>query len=167
MGGIHLKSAIFMTFHHLGGQSRKRSASSNLATFYALKRKSELVFWGPGPEKCEKAPKSCLFAPKRTFGPEVAFLRKSAFRGPKLILGDSGGIPPNLSKELLLFRAFSGFGRFRDAKITFSWKFSRFHVIFIKKWILCHFTTFRAASWKTPSDFATPLMVSITILLFP
>ena len=56
----------------------------------------------------------------RTFGPKVAFLRKSAFWGQKSILGDSGGISTNLSKEFLLFRAFSGFGRFRDAKFQFS-----------------------------------------------
>ena len=67
--------------------------------------------------KVRKAPQSRLCAPKRTFGPEVASLRESAFRGQKSISGDSGGISPNLSKELLLFRAFSGFGRFRDAEI--------------------------------------------------
>ena len=104
----------------------KRVYAHCLAIFYALKRKSKLVFWGPGPEKREKAPQSRLFAPKRTFGPEVAFLRKSAFRGQKSIFGDSGGISLNLSKELLLFRAFSGFGRFRDAKIQFLWKRLRF-----------------------------------------
>ena len=77
------------------------------------------MFWGPGPEKCEKAQKGCIFAPKHTFHPEVAFLRKSTFRSQKSILGDSGGISPNLSKEFLLFRVFPGFGRFRDAKIIF------------------------------------------------
>ncbi len=121
------------------------------------------MFWGPGAEKCEKAPRSRLFAPKRTFRAKVAFGWKSAFWAQKAIFGDSGGISPNLEWEFIWFGAFCGFWVFRDAEIDFSWKILHFHVNFIKKWILCLFTTFRAASRKTPSDFATPLMLFVEL----
>ena len=117
------------------------------------------MFWAPGAEKCEKAPQSRLFAPKRTFRAKVAFGRKSAFRAQKGILGDSGGISIYLTVYFIRVRAFCGFWDFRDAEMEFMWKYSRLHVIFMEKWILCLFTTFRAASRKTPSDFATPLML--------
>ena len=79
-----------------------------------------LCFEAPGRKSAKKAPKVTFSRQSVLFAPNSFFLQKGDFGAQKSILGDSGGISPNLSKELLLFRAFSGFGRFRDAKITFS-----------------------------------------------
>ena len=65
-----------MEFHNLGVEFRKQHSIICLAIFYALKHKSEFVFWGPGPEKCEKASQSHFFTPKRTFCSKVIFCKK-------------------------------------------------------------------------------------------
>ena len=114
------------------------------------------MFGAPGAEKCENDPQVTfsrqitLFAPKSPLGKKCVLDLKGDF-------GESGGISTNLTLYFIRVRAFCGFWVSRDAKWILM-SISTFHVIFMKSKLYV-FTTFRAASRKTPSDFATPLML--------
>ena len=126
-----------------------------MATFYALKRKPELVFWAPGPPKCAFGARNQLFANKHTFLLQVCFLAQKWLLGPKC---DSGWFGWKYHQFGAGIHRVSLILRIPVSPWCKKWNSMKIHkfMLFDEKWILFCFMTFYIISWNPPSVFCNP-----------
>ena len=90
MGGIHLKSAIFMTFHHLGGKSQEKGAQDLFGYLLCFKTYAQIGVLRSRAGKVRKSSPKSPFRAKAHFWPQSRLFAKKCVLGPKVDFGGSG-----------------------------------------------------------------------------
>ena len=157
IGEFHQK-CYFHDISPFWGKWLKKGATELFGYLLKLKNHSRNWCFEPlGRKSAKMHPKVAFSRQSALLAPKSPFCEKVRFWGQKSIPGDSSGISTNLRWEFIMLRAFTDFV-FAVTRRCFLVKILQF-MYFMTMSILWHFTTFRVASWKSPPEFATPLVL--------